>query len=900
MNTEQLIKGLKAKFDQIRIIFWYDTELSFQETIPQLIPELESVGINIITMQGQSTLGVKKKIEIDKPEEKFLLYFSGNEPAKEDNWLLDIQLYSEQFYADASSMLLNELGINQMHLREHIRSRQKFFAAKNRFNPLKRLITENETEQSLEQKIISVLVKADSASMNDILYSVLNGQELGNSDTKTSTLVELGKYGVLNSFWVLLTQHFAYQSDSEAKSIETQSTKTEVSDSEVSYPETINDFVLKLFCTDLYAALQGGGIDSDKLNWLQSNIFSTRSGRANAVSFMANWRYHGKYKADYNHSADFFDEQLEVRKYCKEHHYETLINVETFESIEQLIILGLVDELLNDKPLNDRAVFEEILATREASHWCQLSSEHSNGLGDGDYTSIYKALRAAELLHHLRNEYHQGFYYDSVQAMYHAYTKTLYQFDQAYRQFNAHAFPVLNKGKEILRQLDNKVEEIYVNWYLFQLGNCWDILLEKEKFIESWKLSDAPSQQTFYQRKVRNTLNNTKAKRVFVIISDALRYEVAKELTQRISDEKRFAATLETQLGVLPSYTQLGMAALLPHDQLSYGDKDGTVLVDGTSSSGRDNRNKQLAKHKGMAVSAKEFFSWSNTIGREKIKEAEVVYIYHDTIDAIGDKRPTEDKTFEACDDAIQELKDIVTRVINTLKANQVLITADHGFIFQQQLLQSSDKTELKIKPSNTLDAKKRYILGKQLSDEPSCWFGQVSTTAGSACDAKFLLPKGNNRFHFVGGAKFVHGGAMLQEVCVPVITIKELQKKEAEKQARQKVDILPGTPMFKLVNNIDKLKFIQATAIDGTVKPRTVELHIVDSDGSIVSSKERLVFDATSKSMDERTREARIKLTGSNYDRNAQYTLIISDAEFGTEYARYGVTIDLAFDDFF
>ncbi len=585
MQIDQLITGLKAKFNQTPILFWYDSELSFQETIIQLTSELDSAGVNVINMLSQSTLGVKKQIEIDKPDEKFLLYFNGNEPAKEDNWLLDIQLYSEQFYADASSMLLNELGINQMHLREHIRSRQKFFAAKSRFNPLKRLITENETEQSIDQKIISVLVKADSASMNDILYSVLSGQDLGN--TKTLTLVELEKYGVLQSFWLLLTQHFAYQPESETP------------DDEVTYPETINDFVLKLFCTDLYAALQGGGIESEQLNWLQSNIFSTRSGRANAVSFMANWRYHGKYKTDYNHSADFFDEQLEVRKYCKKYHFETLINVETFESIEQLIILGLVDELLNDKPLNDRAVFEEILATREASHWCQLSSEpfsrtKSHGLGDGDYTSIYKALRAAELLHHLRNEYHQGFYYESVQAMYHAYTKTLYQFDQAYRQFNAHAFPVLNKGKEILRQLDNKVEEIYVNWYLFQLGNCWDQLLQKEKFIDSWKLNNPsfepiPSQQSFYQRKVSKTLSNTKAKRVFVIISDALRYEVANELTQRISDEKRFAATLETQLGVLPSYTQLGMAALLPHEQLSYGcsDKaDGTVLVDGTSSSG--------------------------------------------------------------------------------------------------------------------------------------------------------------------------------------------------------------------------------------------------------------------------------------------------------------------------
>ncbi len=894
MNTEQLIQGLEAKFTQTRILFWYDTELSFEESIPQLTQELDVAGINIITMQGQSTLGVKKQIELDKPEEKFLLYFNANEPAKEDNWLLDIQLYSEQFFPDASSMLLNDLGINQMHLREHIRNRQKFFAAKSRLNALKRLITENETEQSIDQKIISVLVKADSSSINDIVLAVSKQGLVDSDNNSPSVLAELDKYGVLQSFWDLIVQYFAYQ----------LTTKTDEPDSEVVYPETINDFVLKLFCTDLYASLQGGGIDSDKLIWLQSNTLSTRSGRANAVSFMANWRYHGKYKTDYNHNADFFDEQLEIKKYCKEYPYDTLINVETFESIEQLIILGLVDELLDDKPLNDRAAFEEILATREASHWCQCKAKSG-----GDYQGIYQALRAAELLHHLRNEYHQGFYYDSVQEMYHAYTKTLYQFDQAYRQFNAHAFPVLNKGKEILRQLDNKIEEVYVNWYLFQLSNCWDTLLEKEKFIDNWRLTpsssqEVQSQQNFYDRKVKHTLNYTKAKRVFVIISDALRYEVAQELTQRISDEKRFATTLETQLGVLPSYTQLGMAALLPHEQLSYGDSnqksDAAVLVDGTSSSGLENRNKQLAKYQGMAVSAKEFFSWSNTIGREKIKDAQVVYIYHDSIDAIGDKRPTEDKTFEACEDAIGELKDIVTRVINTLKANQVLITADHGFIFQQQILQNTDKTELKIKPTNTIEAKKRYILGKHLSEIAGCWHGQVSTTAGASCETKFLLPKGNNRFHFIGGAKFVHGGAMLQEVCVPIITIKELQKKQAEKQAKQKVDILPGTPIFKLVNNIDKLKFIQAEAIDDNVKPRTVELHIVDTQGNTVSSKERLVFDATSKSMDERTREARIKLTGSNYDRNVQYTLIISDAEFGTEYARYGVTIDLAFDDFF
>uniref|UniRef100_UPI003F5877D1 hypothetical protein n=1 Tax=Vibrio cholerae TaxID=666 RepID=UPI003F5877D1 len=58
---------------------------------------------------------------------------------------------------------------------------------------------------------------------------------------------------------------------------------------------------------------------------------------------------------------------------------------------------------------------------------------------------------------------------------------------------------------------------------------------------------------------------------------------------------------------------------------------------------------------------------------------------------------------------------------------------------------------------------------------------------------------------------------------------------------------------------------------------------------------------DSVSKVMDERTREARLKLIGSQFDRNAQYTLVLENAEMRTRYSQYAVTIDLAFqDDFF
>ncbi|WP_124035896.1 BREX-1 system phosphatase PglZ type A, partial [Escherichia coli] len=351
--------------------------------------------------------------------------------------------------------------------------------------------------------------------------------------------------------------------------------------------------------------------------------------------------------------------------------------------------------------------------------------------------------------------------------------------------------------------------------YLYELGLAWDRHLANEKLLEKWQISGVPHQYDFYEKEVRTRLSLKQTKRVFVIISDALRFEIANELGAIINNEKRFKAEVSTQLGVLPSYTQLGMAALLPHKALSYQPEQGTaVYVDGISSQGLDNRNAILQKVGGMAVSSKELMSWSNQEGRDKVRDVEVVYIYHDTIDAIGDKAATEEKTFEACRSAIEELKDLVGRVINRLNGSRVVITADHGFLFQQKALVAADKTSLKTKPAGAIEAKKRYIVGNNLPSDEACWKGSINDTAHGSSDTEFLLPKAAQRFHFVGGAKFVHGGAMLQEVCVPVLHVRELQKEQAAKHEKQPVGVVAATQPIKLVNNIDKVRFIQTDPV--------------------------------------------------------------------------------------
>lgn len=866
MNLDQLTQGILAKFANHRIVFWHDAEQSFQPDLPNLALD----GITVLDMQGRSLFETKKRIELDEPEQKFLLYFPTTEPEPERDWLLDMRLYSEQFFADASSMLLHELGIPKMGLRTHIRERSSFFNKKNTA-ALKRLVTENEDELSLDRKMMAVLLKADSAELADILLSLLKDYALVlEADTdadKLPSVALLQKQGLLKSLWTLLQNEFSYQAETPS----------------------LPDFTLKLFCTELWSQM-----DSRDRDWLLQNVLKTAAGRSTALALLVNWRDSLSYAGYYRTIASKLEQDLEISRRLGDCLPDPLASCKTFEAIERIIIRGLVATLLEADKALDHAYFESVLSERRTGYWSRVK--------DGYYAHIYAALQQAERLFGLRHTHQDGFHYASARDLFIAYPQELFGFDQAYRQFKYALRQVANKGGDILRRLDEAVESLYTNWYLYEVGLAWDRHLANEERMTHWVLPGVPAQQQFYERQIKSLLAGKQVKRVFVVISDALRYEVAEELASLINAEKRFKADIASQLGVLPSYTQLGMAALLPHKQLTYANGQTTVHVDGQSSTGLDNRNRILAAVNGMAVSSKDVMGWSKQEGREQVRDKSVVYIYHNTIDDICDKQGGEDRTPEVCRDAIAELNHLVGRIVNNLNGSRVIITADHGFLFQQQALEQTGKTELIVKPLNAIENKKRYIVGKQLPTYDECWKGRIADTADGGDDTEFLLPKGAQRFHFVGGARFVHGGAMLQEICVPVVHIRELEKESIAQHEKQPVGVVAASQPIRLVNNIDKVRFIQTDPLGERCKARKLEVYVLNAEGTVVSSREPLSFDSTSNVMEERIREARLKLVGSGFDRRKVYTLVLEDMDTRTRYSEYAVTIDLAFgqDDFF
>ena len=96
---------------------------------------------------------------------------------------------------------------------------------------------------------------------------------------------------------------------------------------------------------------------------------------------------------------------------------------------------------------------------------------------------------------------------------------------------------------------------------------------------------------------------------------------------------------------------------------------------------------------------------------RELVSGKEVVYVYHNTIDAIGDKAATENKVFEACEDAIMEISNIIRIIVNDMQGTDIFITSDHGFLYTYSPLTEGDKISKSAFTGKVYEVGRRYAL---------------------------------------------------------------------------------------------------------------------------------------------------------------------------------------------
>ena len=119
MDIKQIKDSLNKIFNEEnkRIIFWYDAEKEFEDTIPSI----EIDGVNILHLSKTGSLELKIRLELEDTTGKYILYAPYPEPAPEKDWLYDISLYSKTFHADMASIILDELKLDNQSMRLYLK-----------------------------------------------------------------------------------------------------------------------------------------------------------------------------------------------------------------------------------------------------------------------------------------------------------------------------------------------------------------------------------------------------------------------------------------------------------------------------------------------------------------------------------------------------------------------------------------------------------------------------------------------------------------------------------------------------------------------------------------------------------------------------------------------------------
>ncbi|WP_163542000.1 BREX-1 system phosphatase PglZ type A [Occultella kanbiaonis] len=784
---------LERRFLDHRVVFWHDSEGQYAFDLDSL----DLPGVTTIRVANDE-YAVKNRLLHDDPEDRFLVYRSGQVPAGVGNWLFDLELAYGVFTADRSSLVSQDLGLTAEGIDEVVQDHEKFFNAGQRVQSLKALLTRDDDAARLCAKMSAVVFKQKEHSLLEITRTLLSESAKG----QRAKYDALAEYALADFYWRGVATIYGYESASPS----------------------IDDFTLWIFRMAIngFASDRPGGLQN-----IQLDFASFRNDRRSqgALSVLAK-----RASVDLDYEASIQDAS-----------FRDLVSVDLFEETDRKIIADLA-LAVTEQTVTAREV-GEVIRARQSSVWI-----------DG-YRQLYAAIgAAAELLSELSTI---NFAFASFDEALERYRNDWFRIDQLYRQFTYARRTY--EGPHPLDPLREQVEKRYTNKFVYELGNAWQKQVDE---AGQWSSTALRSQRSFYGDYVEQFVRDDK--KAVVIISDALRYEVAEELGSRIRQEDRFDAELEAVLGVLPSYTQLGMAALLPHRTLKHSADGKIVLADDQPTNGTAFRKKILEGVGGTAIQAEDFKALSPEERREVFKKNLVLYIYHDVIDATGDKQGTERRVFEAAELALSELVDLVKKAANA-NATNIFVTADHGFLFQDEELPEQFFLSEAPHGDKILVKNKRYVLGHGLKvDFAFTTFSSVQLELDS--DIEVQIPKSIHRLRLPGGgSRFVHGGATLQEVVVPVLAINKKRKSDTR---LVNVKVLPDTD--KITTGQLVVKLFQSEPVSDKVQARVLRAGLYVGETLISNDPQpELSFNSASPEQRDRYQSIQVLLNKDANDYN-------------------------------
>ncbi|MEA2600644.1 MAG: hypothetical protein QOF89_1636 [Acidobacteriota bacterium] len=277
---------------------------------------------------------------------------------------------------------------------------------------------------------------------------------------------------------------------------------------------------------------------------------------------------------------------------------------------------------------------------------------------------------------------------------------------------------------------------------------------------------------SMHQTRVFSEVVSEGPKPVAYFLVDAMRFEMGVELSERLP--KTVEVSVRHTVGVLPSITPIGMAALQPGASGSFsvveqGGRLGAQIEDAFLPDLPSRRKFATARApKLVDISLDELLSLPVSKVSKRIDGAQVVMVRSQEIDHAGEAG----FTFQARQ-VMDTVIDNIARAIRKLAAAGVehtVVSADHGHLFF-----ASDRDEsmrINAPGGNTVELHRRCWIGRGGATPAGC-VRVAASALGYASDLEFVFPTGLGIFKAGGDLAFHHGGPSLQELIIPVVTVR-------------------------------------------------------------------------------------------------------------------------------
>lgn len=747
--------------------------------------------VTLVRASEYNDFAIKYRILTEEPEKKFLVYYEKDEPEYEDNWLLDIQLANTVFRTDKESILLSDLNLPHS-LIGTLRKHLTFFDNKKLVKKLNSLVSPDMSEEAFEHILLTITAGEDSFNLQIIIDSLVADYADDGELYKT-----VKEYSLDQLLWNDIASLYGYSKEKPS----------------------IEDFYLSVFETSL-----------------QHFWGSATSLQPDAYGLLKHWKDSGKFKDSglYKALSEKAAEELSAPKHLADIPIESLSTFDDYAFVEEEIIARLTSSVLNQTM--GLETIRQIAERRRSSFWYS------------EYSSAYQSIVLAKtMLDAVKNI---SFAMDTPDAGINKYVKEWSHIDNAYRNFKTQVCGCLNINTD-MEALSDKVEASYVTNFLIPLGEKWTPYA-KEMLEKGWRTDgNIQRQSIFYHYNIKNL--QIRGNKAVVLISDAMRYEIGDELVSEINSQQRYKASIQPLLASAPTYTQLGMAALLPHETLTISSDGSAVYADGVSTQGIVNREKILknaSDGKAVALDSDDVIKMKSDDLRTIIKDNFVIYVYHDLIDREG-----EDNLFKAAHEAIDELKNII-RKLGSSNANTIYVTADHGFLFQESDLEShqyiSDGT-VRGKDVHQVSGR-RCAIGYDLEPSDSLMIAKLKDIGlSNEDDLEVAFPNSILRMRVQGAnTNFVHGGLSLQEIIIPLIKVDKARKDDITDVS---IEIL--TNLKTITTGSVAVTFFQEDYVSDKVQGYEATFGFYSQDGTAISDIEKR--SVASEAIDPKKREFQI-----------------------------------------